>query len=58
MSRDGVKKELGYRPSAAWSDVTVTWKDPETLSVQFTPPGATDARTQDRKLSAADWQRF
>jgi len=58
VTREGVKKELGYRPSAAWSDVTVTWKDPETLSVQFTPPGATDARTQDRKLSAADWQRF
>jgi hypothetical protein len=58
VSRDGIRKELGYRPKAAWSDVTVNWKDPETLAVQFTAPGAADARTQDRKLSAADWQRF
>jgi hypothetical protein len=58
ISRDGIKRELGYRPLAAWSDVTVAWKDPETIAVQFTPPGAAEARTQDRKLTAADWQRF
>ena len=58
VARGGVRKELAYRPAAPWSDVTVAWKDGETLSVQFTPPGASESRTQERKLTAPDWQRF
>ena len=56
VSRDGVIKELVYRPSAPWTDVTATWKDAETLSVQFTPEGGAESRTE-RKLSAPDWKR-
>ena len=56
--RGGVRKELSYRPPAPWSDVTVAWKDGDTLPLQFTPPGATESRTQERKLVAPDWQRF
>jgi hypothetical protein len=57
VSRDGVRKELTYRPQAAWSDVTAAWKDPETLAVQFTPAGGSQAQTLERKLSAADWKK-
>jgi len=58
VSRDGVRKELGYRPPAAWGDVTATWKDPDTLVVEYTPPGASAASKVDRKLTAPDWKRY
>jgi len=57
LSRDGVRKELSYKPTTKWGDVTAKWKDADTLTVEFTPPGASEARTVDRKLSASDWQR-
>ncbi|MEO8506294.1 MAG: hypothetical protein ABI593_01535 [Betaproteobacteria bacterium] len=56
VARAGVRRELVFRPAAAWSDVTVTWKDGETLTLQYTPPGDDKPRTLERKLSAADWQ--
>jgi hypothetical protein len=57
ITREAVYKELTYRPSAVWSDVTATWKDAETLWVQFTPAGVSEAQTVVRKLSAPDWKR-
>jgi hypothetical protein len=57
ITREAVYKEMTYRPAAAWSDVTATWKDAETLAVQFTPPGASQPETVMRKLSAPDWKR-
>jgi hypothetical protein len=57
VTRDDVRKERVLRPDVPWTDVTVTWKDGDTLLVQYTPPGASDARTIERKLSAADWKR-
>lgn len=56
VALDGVRKELVYKPPAAWSDVTAAWKDPETLTLTYTPPGAAETKTE-RKLSAADWKR-
>jgi hypothetical protein len=56
VSRDGVRKELAYKPPPAWSDVTAVWKDAETLTLTYTPAGAAETRTE-RKLSAADWKR-
>ena len=58
MGREGLRKELGFTPAAPWSDVTATWKDGETLTVQYTLPGDDKPRTVERKVSAADWQRF
>jgi hypothetical protein len=57
VARGSVRKELAYRPAMAWSDVTVNWKDGDTLVVQFTPEGASDAKTVERKLTASDWKR-
>lgn len=57
VTRDGVRKELAYRPPSPWSDVTARWKDGETLAVEFTAAGASEARTVVRKLAAPDWQR-
>jgi len=57
VSRDGVRKEMTYRPPAEWGDVTVAWKDAETLTVQYDPAGGGDRKSADRKLTAADWKR-
>jgi hypothetical protein len=57
IAREGVRKELAWRPAAAWEDVTVSWKDPETIAVRFVAPGGGEPRTLERKLTAADWRR-
>jgi hypothetical protein len=57
VTRDDVRKELGWRPQPAWSDATVTWKDAETLRFEYTPAGEDTRRTQERRLSDAAWSR-
>jgi len=56
ITREGIRKELRWRPAAAWSDVTVQWKDAETLTVEFTAMGEDKARTVERRLADPDWQ--
>ena len=57
IARDGIRRELAWKPQPAWSDASVKWKDADTLVLQYTPAGGTESRTQERKLAAADWQR-
>lgn len=57
VGRDGIRKELVWKPSPAWSDGNVKWKDAETLTLQYTPAGGTESRTLERKVAATDWQR-
>jgi len=55
--RDGIRKEYGWKPDAEWSDVTVQWKDAETLTLEFTPAGSDKAQALERRLSDAGWRR-
>jgi hypothetical protein len=57
VSREGVRRELTFRPPADWSDVTVAWKDAETLVLQYDPAGGGERKSVDRKLAASDWKR-
>lgn len=57
VSRDGLRRELTFKPPADWSDVTVAWKDAETLVLQYDPAGGGERKSIDRKLAAADWKR-
>jgi hypothetical protein len=57
VTRDGVRKEMTYKPPADWSDVTVAWKDADTLVLQYDPAGGGDRKSVDRKLAAGDWKR-
>jgi hypothetical protein len=56
VTRDGLVRELTYKPAAPWADVTVSWKDPDTLAVTYTVPDA-PPRTVERKLTAPDWRK-
>ena len=58
IARDGIRKEYGWKPEANWSDVTVQWKDAETLAIEYTPTGSDKARTLERRLTDAEWLRF
>lgn len=57
VTRDGLVRELAYKPTVPWSDVTVAWKDPDTLTIAYTAAGADAPRTIERKLTAADWRK-
>jgi hypothetical protein len=57
VTREGLVRELSWKPPAAWSDVTVAWKDPDTLTVSYTAQGTDAPRTLERKLTAADWRK-
>ncbi len=57
VGRDGIRKESTWKPSPAWSDARVKWKDADTLVLEYTPAGGGESRTLERKLAAADWQR-
>lgn len=57
VSRDGIRKELAWKPSPAWGDARVAWKDADTLVLQYTPAGGTESRSQERKLAAPDWRK-
>jgi hypothetical protein len=57
IARDGIRKESAWKPGADWSDVTVQWKDAETLTIEFTAAGDDKPRTVERRLADARWQR-
>lgn len=58
VSRDAVRKELVLRPDAPWADVVATWKDADTISVEYTTAGATTRSRLSRRLTDADWVRL
>jgi len=56
ISRDGVRKDLVWSPPATWKDAAATWKDADTLSIEYSEGAASGAILQ-RKLSDTDWKR-
>jgi hypothetical protein len=57
ITRDGLRKEATLKPAVPWSDVTVAWKNAETLTIQYTPPGEEKPRTLERGLADTEWKR-
>jgi hypothetical protein len=57
VSRDGVRKELVWRPDSPWADAAATWKDAETLTIDYLPAGATSRARLSRRVADADWAR-
>jgi hypothetical protein len=58
VARDGIRKELAWKPDALWTDVSVQWKGDNTVVLEYTPKGEDKPHTVERRLSDADWQRF
>jgi len=57
VTRDGVHKEFLWRPAAVWTDATATWKDAQTIQIDYTAAGAGKPAMLLRKLADADWGR-
>ncbi|HQR09854.1 MAG TPA: hypothetical protein PLW68_00900 [Casimicrobiaceae bacterium] len=57
ISRDGVRRELAWKPEEEWSDVTLRWKSDATLTLEFTPKAEGKATVVDRRLTDAGWQQ-
>ena len=58
ITRDGIRKELAWKPDAQWTDVSVQWKGDNTVVLEYTPKGGDKPRTVERRLADAEWQRF
>ena len=57
VMRDGVRKELSWRPRETWSDAVASWRDAETVAIEYTVAGAQTPSRLSRRLADADWVR-
>lgn len=58
VTRDGFHKEYSWAPKERWVDAGVSWKNPDTVVVEYTREGATASATLQRMLSDAGWLRY
>ena len=57
VTKDGVRKELSWNPGAPWADGVATWKDAETIVVDYAVAGSDKRATLTRKLADTGWVR-
>ncbi|MEP6679389.1 MAG: hypothetical protein ABJB78_08825 [Betaproteobacteria bacterium] len=57
VTRDDVRKELAWKPPAPWTDASATWKDADTLQIEYSADGQASARTLLRGLDAPGWMK-
>jgi hypothetical protein len=58
VTRDGVRKEYSWKPKEAWADAGASWKDADTIVVEYTREGASTPATLERKLTDPGWLRY
>ena len=58
VTKEGVQKELAWKPAEPWVDAGVTWKGADTVLVEYTPAGHSDGATLERRLTDAGWRRI
>ena len=57
VTRDGVTKEMTWKPPEAWSDAGAKWKTAETLVIEYTLAANAKAGQVERRLTDPTWQR-
>lgn len=58
VTRDGLRKDATFAPAVPWADVTVSWKSPEVLTIQYKSSANEPPKTVERALTASDWRRI
>jgi hypothetical protein len=58
VTREGIVKEAAWKPREAWSDAGATWRDADTIVVEYTPAGGAAPGTLVRRLNDPGWQRL
>jgi hypothetical protein len=56
VTKDGIQKELSWKPAQPWNDAGVEWKSASTVVVEYTPAGGA-AATMERRLADPSWRR-
>ncbi len=57
VTRDFVHKDVVWRPAEPWTDAVASWKDADTIAVEYRRAGETATRSLERRLAAAGWTR-
>ena len=57
VTRDGLRKEASWRPREAWTDAVATWRDADSLAIDYAVAGAPTRSRLVRRLADADWVR-
>ena len=57
VTKNGVWKELSWKPAQKWDDAGVAWKSADTVVVEYTPAGAAAGATLERRLTDPSWRR-
>jgi hypothetical protein len=57
IARDGIRKEATWTPPAGWSDVSVTWRGPNAIALEYTLQNESQPRTIERRLDDRSWQK-
>jgi hypothetical protein len=53
----GMRKEATWVPLEAWSDVSVTWKSPDTIALEYSLQNEPTPRTLVRRLADPTWKK-
>jgi len=56
IERNGVRKESTWAPPTPWSDVSVTWRNADTIALEYSRPDDAQPRTLLRRLGDPSWQ--
>lgn len=56
VTKEGVQKELSWKPAEAWADAGVAWKGAGVVVVEYTRAGGA-AGTLERRLADPNWRR-
>jgi hypothetical protein len=57
VAPESLVKELVWTAGESWSDVVATWKDANTLAIEYTPSGTGKAAIVERSLTDPTWKR-
>jgi len=57
VTKNGVWKELSWKPAQKWDDAGVAWKSADAVVVEYTPAGAAAGATLERRLTDPGWRR-
>lgn len=57
IATDGVRREMTWTPPSGWSDVSVIWKGPAAIALDYTLPGESQQRESTRRLDDPSWGR-
>lgn len=57
VTREGVRKEYSWNPNAGWTDAVASWKDTDTVVVEYGVSGQPAAQAIERRLADPGWLR-